>query len=66
MSTNVPDLRSIDLDPERLIPALIGRSIIGADVGDSGFHMALDDGRVLICTGMFVIALMPAEKATLQ
>lgn len=56
----------MDLDPDRLIPALIGRSIVSGDVGESGFHLDLDDGRTLVFTGVFAIGLLDSVEQTLQ
>lgn len=56
----------MDLDPDRLIEHATGRVIVGGDVGEGGLHLYLDDGRMLIFTGMFITALMDIEKRTLQ
>jgi hypothetical protein len=57
----------LNLDPDRVIAGVTGRTIVGGeiDVGAGGFHLQLDDGRCIIFTGMFVVAIVETGK-TLQ
>jgi hypothetical protein len=57
----------MDLDPDSVIPSITGRTIVGGeiDVEARGFHLKLDDGRCVIFTGMFVVAVVEIGK-TLQ
>jgi len=57
----------MDLDPDRMIASVTGRTIVGGeiDVEARGFHLKLDDGRCVIVTGVFVVALVEIGK-TLQ
>lgn len=49
-----------------LMDELTGRIIYGGDVTDDGMHIALDDGRILVITGAFVVGLVQLGKESLQ
>jgi hypothetical protein len=55
-------------DVESLISQITGRVILGGglDEGYEGFHLKLDDGRVLIITGMFAVGVYRHTTETLQ
>ena len=57
----------MDLDAQRLIETVTGRVIVGGEVdaGACGLHLKLDDGRYIVFTGMFVVAVIDIGK-TLQ
>ena len=48
-----------------LMEAVSGRVISGGDVTEDGMHLYLDDGKVLIFAGAFVVGIW-VEKGTLQ
>ena len=56
----------MNLDPDGLIQSITGSGILGGDIGDGGFHLYLDDGRIVVFTGMFVIGVLSAEERVLQ
>jgi hypothetical protein len=51
---------------DRLDAQLKGRTIVdaGIDVSESGYHILLDDGNILICVG--VVGLYRQVKETIQ
>lgn len=57
----------MELDPDRVIETMTGHAIVGGevDVAARGLHLKLDDGRYIIFTGMFVVAVVEVGK-TLQ
>lgn len=46
--------------------SITGRTISGGNVTDDGVHFFLDDGRVVIMTGAFLVFVGNLEKRTLQ
>ena len=62
----LPTRGPMDLDVDRVIASVTGHQIVGGDVGEGGLHLQLDDGRVLIFTGVFVVALVEIGRATIQ
>jgi hypothetical protein len=57
----------MELDPDRVIRSVTGRTIVGGavDVEAGGLHLQLNDGRRIIFTGMFVVAIVEVGN-TLQ
>ena len=51
---------------EDLLNSLRGRAIVDWHMGDGGMHLDLDDGKVVIFSGAFVIAVMGAEIEVLH
>lgn len=45
---------------------LMGRTLKGWHLGEEGMHFDLDDGRTVIFSGVFVIAVMNAEEPCLH
>lgn len=43
-----------------------GHAISGGEVTHDGLHFTLDDGKTIIISGEFVIAIYRVEPATLQ
>ena len=44
----------------------MGRTLKGWHIGDGGIHFDLDDGRVVIFSGSFVVAVYQAEENVLH
>ena len=55
-----------DPSNDALLNGLMGRALVNWHVGDGGMHFALDDGRIVIFSGVFAIAVMQAEENVLH
>ena len=51
---------------EVLLDSIKGRKLVDWHIGDGGIHFDLDDGKVVIFSGAFVIAVMCAENEVLH
>lgn len=48
---------------ETVMNGLLGRLIVGWNMQDDGMHFELDDGRSIVLTGVFCLAVFtPTEK----
>ena len=57
------------MEPEsnaEVLNGIIGRSLVSWHVGEGGIHFNLDDGRIVIFSGAFVIAVYAAEENVLH
>ena len=48
------------------LDSIIGRCLMEWHIGDDGLHFDLDDGKVLILTGAFVVAVMKPIECPLH
>lgn len=55
-----------EVSNEDILNDLIGKSIVDWHMGDGGIHFDMDDGKVVIFSGAFVIAVMGAEENALH
>jgi hypothetical protein len=62
MEAHSPDI----VEFSTILEAMKGHGVSDGAVTDEGVHFNLDDGRVLVITGEFVIALMRFTPHTLQ
>lgn len=51
---------------ETLMDELSGLKITGGEINNDGMHLYLDDGRVLIMEGAFIVGLARVERMSLQ
>ena len=53
---------------DTIVDSLRGRTILGGGLDDryEGFHLALDDGRVFIVTGTFIVGVYHRHAETMQ
>lgn len=56
----------MSLDSEDTMNSILGRCLVGWRMGDDGMHFTLDDGRMLIFTGVFEIAVYSAEDTVVH
>ena len=59
----------VDLvEADYVVNSVTGHTIMGGglDGGYEGFHLRLDDGRVLVFTGMFVVYVHSPQDVTWQ
>lgn len=49
-----------------VLNGIMGRALVGWHLGDGGIHFDLDDGRVLVLAGAFVVAVYAAEENVLH
>ena len=54
------------LQNEEVLDGLVGRRLVAWHLGDGGIHFDMDDGKVVIFSGAFVIAVMAAENERLH
>ena len=48
------------------LDGIMGRCLMEWHIGDDGLHFDLDDGKVLILTGAFVVAVMKPVECPLH
>ena len=51
---------------EDTMNSILGRCLVGWRVCDGGMHFTLDDGRLVIFSGDFVIAIYSSEDAVVH
>lgn len=56
----------MELDTEKVIAAVVGRTILSAECGDGGMHLKLDDGYCVIFTGAFIVGVVEINKQVVQ
>jgi len=49
-----------------MLDAITGRVIVGGELTDDGMHINLDDGRILIFDGDFIVGLAQINRKALQ
>ena len=48
------------------LDGIMGRCLVEWHIGEDGLHFDLDDGKVLILTGAFIIAIMKPDECPLH
>lgn len=56
----------IDHVEAEVLDTLMGHAISGWHLGDGGIHFDLDDGRVVIFAGVFILSVLQAEEPCLH
>jgi len=55
-----------DTSNPEVMDGLMGHAMTSWHIGDEGMHVELDDGRMVIFSGMFVIAVYEPEEQRLH
>jgi hypothetical protein len=54
------------IDPDAFLKRLEGAGIDHCEITEDGMHIVLEDGRILILTGAFVVGLFRPEEGSLH
>lgn len=55
-----------DLTDKHALDSIIGRVMVAWHLGEDGMHFDLDDGKILIISGAFVVAVMKPVECPLH
>ena len=51
---------------KRVMDGLIGRLIVGWNMQDDGMHLDLDDGRIIVLSGVFALAVFTPQATNVH